>query len=56
MELIDKIMAVYPEVTLVDFKDSISLRNDSDGNGDYIEKWEHPSLPKPTEAQLQEAD
>jgi hypothetical protein len=26
--------------------------NDSDGKGDYIAKWEHPTLPRPTEEQL----
>jgi len=25
---------------------------DSDGKGDYIAKWEHPTLPKPTDEQL----
>ena len=28
------------------------LQNDSDGRGDYIAKWEHPTLAKPTEEQL----
>ena len=44
MSLYDKIMAVYPELTNDDFEPiigSISLRNDSDGAGDYIAKWEY---------------
>lgn len=24
----------------------------SDGKGDYIAKWEHPTLPRPTDEQL----
>jgi len=28
------------------------LQNDLDGRGDYIAKWEHPTLPRPTEEQL----
>jgi hypothetical protein len=29
-----------------------TLQNDSNGRGDYIAKWEHPTLAKPTEEQL----
>jgi hypothetical protein len=31
---------------------TIQLRNDSDGKGDYIAKWEHPTLSRPTQEQL----
>ena len=31
---------------------SILLQNDSDGKGDYIAKWEHPTLAKPTDEEL----
>jgi hypothetical protein len=31
---------------------TITLQNDSDGKGDYIAKWEHPTLARPTEEQL----
>ena len=43
MNLFDKIIAVYPELTSQDFLPNgvITLRNDSDGVGDYIEKWEY---------------
>jgi len=51
MTLYDKIMALYPSLTLQDFLDTIRLQNDSDGKGDYIAKWEH-TLPKPTDEQL----
>lgn len=52
MTLYDKIMALYPDLTMQDFMTVIILQNDSDGRGDYIAKWEHPTLPRPTEEQL----
>jgi len=48
----DKIMALYPSLTQQDFVTVITLQNDSDGKGDYIAKWEHPTLAKPTTEQL----
>ena len=50
--LYDKIMALYPSLTQQDFLTVIKLQNDSDGKGDYIAKWEHPTLAKPTQEQL----
>lgn len=50
--LYDKIKSIYPELTMKDFDEFIILQNDSDGKGDYIAKWEHPTLPKPTDKQL----
>ena len=50
--LYNKIIAIYPELTDNDFLTVITLQNDSDGKGDYIAKWEHPTLPKPTDEQL----
>jgi hypothetical protein len=43
MSLFDDIIEVYPELTNADFglNGSIGLRNDSDGVGDYIEKWDY---------------
>jgi hypothetical protein len=52
MTLYDKIMALYPSLTQEDFLTVITLQNDSDGRGDYIAKWEHLTLPRPTEEQL----
>ena len=52
MTLYDKIMALYPELQTQDFLTVIALQNDSDGKGDYIAKWEHPTLPRPTDEQL----
>lgn len=52
MTLYDKIMALYPELTDADFMTVIRLQNDSDGKGDYIAEWNHPTLPKPTDKEL----
>ena len=52
--LYDKIMALYPSLTIQDFMPTgtIKLQNDSDGKGDYIAKWEHPTLARPTDEEL----
>ena len=52
MNLYDKIMALYPSLTQQDFLTTIRLQNDSDGKGDYIASWEHPTLAKPTDEEL----
>ena len=54
MNLYEKIMALYPSLTDSDFerRGTITLQNDSDGKGDYIAKWEHPTLAKPTDEEL----
>ena len=52
MNLYDKIKEIYPSLTDKDFDTVITLQNDSDGKGDYIAKWEHPTLARPTEEQL----
>jgi hypothetical protein len=54
MTLTEKIKALYPELTDRDLTTVITLQNDSDGKGDYIAKWEHPTLARPTDAQLAE--
>ena len=55
MILYDKIISLYPELATYDFAiGAIRLQNDSDGKGDYIAKWEHPTLPRPTNEQLAE--
>ena len=53
MTLFEKIMALYPSLTQQDFDNlTIMLQNDSDGKGDYIAKWNHPTLPRPTDEEL----
>jgi hypothetical protein len=48
-----KIIGLYPQLadlTAKQFDQYIILQND--GNGDYIAKWEHPTLAKPTDEEL----
>ncbi len=52
MTLYDKIKALYPELTDRDFMTTIKLQNDSDGKGDYIALWNHPTLTQPTKEDL----
>jgi hypothetical protein len=52
MTLYEKIKDLYPELTDHDFMDTIRLQNDSDGKGDYIAAWNHPTLARPTAEQL----
>jgi hypothetical protein len=59
MTLYEKIISIYPSLIDKDFfgiKPTITLQNDLDGKGDYIAKWEHPTLPKPTVEQLAELE
>lgn len=52
--MFEKIIAIYPELISADFglHGTIRLQNDSDGKGDYIAEWNHPTLPRPTEEEL----
>jgi hypothetical protein len=55
MNLVEKIISIYPELTILDFVSplaTIIVQNDSNGAGDYIKAWNHPSLPMPTKEQL----
>ena len=52
MNLYEKIIALYPNLTDKDFMTVITLQNDSDGKGDYIKFWNHPTLPRPTDEEL----
>lgn len=53
MTLPEKIKSIYPELKNFDFSSGvITLQNNSDGKGDYIAEWNHPTLAKPTDAQL----
>ena len=54
MNLYEKIVSLYPSLTIQDFLPfgTITLQNDSNGLGDYIKAWQHPSLPQPTQEQL----
>ena len=55
MTLYEKIKQLYPSLTDADFgpyEGTIMLQNDSDGKGDYIKEWNHPTLAQPTEEEL----
>ena len=54
MTLPEKIKSIYPELTNLDFSPfgTIIIQNDSDGRGDYIAAWNHPTLPRPTDEEL----
>ena len=53
MTLYEKIKILYPQLEDKDFmEETIRLQNDSDGRGDYIAQWNHPTLPEPTQEQL----
>lgn len=57
MNLYEKVMSLYPDLTDEDFiNGNVYLRNDSDGRGDYICDWTHPTFPRPTQAQLDALD
>ena len=57
MTLYEKIKSIYPQLKTEDFNillgGTIIIQNDSDGKGDYIAKWEHPTLAQPTKEQLE---
>ena len=58
MSLYSKIISIYPELApdenglSTDFNNYIVLRDDTNGNGAYIDAWEHPTLSQPTQEQL----
>lgn len=55
MTLYEAIKTIYTDLTIDDFtirSGTILLQNDSDGRGDYIKKWNHPTHAQPTEEQL----
>lgn len=57
MTLVEKILTIYPQLTISDFIQplgTIVVQNNWDGRGDYIERWEHPTHPRPTDEQLAE--
>jgi hypothetical protein len=55
MTLYEQITAIYPELAdqqQVFMDGTITLQNDSNGRGDYIKAWNHPTLAEPTAEQL----
>ena len=53
MTLSEKIKQIYPELPNEPWiNHGIVLQDDSDGKGSYIKEWNHPTLTRPTQAQL----
>jgi len=54
MTLFEKIKTIYPEFSENDLvpMGGVILQNDSDGKGDYIAVWNHPTFAKPTNEEL----
>ena len=55
MSLYEKIVAKHPELKPEDFHPAtgtILLQDDSDSFGPYIARWEHPTLPQPSDSEL----
>jgi hypothetical protein len=55
MSLYEKVIAIHPELKPEDFHPatgSILLKDESDGFGPRIFKWEHPTIPRPSDEEL----
>lgn len=55
MGLFEKILKIYPSLKESDFHPvfgTIMIQDDSDGRGQYLSKWDHPTLARPTDEQL----
>jgi hypothetical protein len=53
MTLYEKIMRIYPDLTLSDLAwGSGYIELYDDGEKEFIGKWEHPTYPRPTDEQL----
>jgi hypothetical protein len=52
MTLYDKLMQLFPNLTPQDFMTVIRLQNNSDGKGDFIAEWSHPTYTRPTDEEL----
>jgi hypothetical protein len=51
--LAEKIVEIYPELVGKNFMQvGICVVNDNNGTPEYIAIWEHPTLPRPTQEQL----
>ena len=55
MSLYEKIVTLYSTLTVEDFSPKGTIVLQDDGQGAYIAKWDHPTLARPTDEQLQGA-
>jgi len=55
--MFEKIVQIYPTLTSEDFHPNTgTILLQDDGNGAYIAKWNHPTLPRPTAEKLNGAN
>jgi len=55
MNLVEKILALYPELTIQDFgpiTGTIQVWENPENKELYIKAWNHPTLAQPTKEQL----
>jgi hypothetical protein len=50
--MLEKLKALYPQITDQEIIMYVRFQDDSDGKGVYLAKWEHPTLARPTDEQL----
>ena len=50
--LYEKLLTLHPDLRGGKYLLDLSIIIQDDGEGPYIAKWEHPSIPKPTDAEL----
>jgi hypothetical protein len=50
--MFEKLKTIYPELTVADIGPAGTIVIQDDGEGFYIAKWEHPTLTRPTQEQL----
>ena len=55
ISLFQKIQALHPELTSDDFLNRVIILQD-DGDGAYIREWNHPTIPQPTNEELDSVD
>jgi len=56
LTLSQKIQVIYPSLKMPSDWEGIRLKNIGDHRGDFIDAWEHTTLARPTEEQLNNVD
>ena len=54
ISLAEKIQALHPEITSLDFVTAIKVEDH--GSGPFIREWNHPTITQPTQAELDSVD
>jgi hypothetical protein len=51
--LLEKLLFLHPSFEAeAPFFSSFLVQNDTDGKGDYIAEWNHPTIPRPIDEEL----